>query len=71
MSGAQDKPRRAFPESPRRLVAPWWAQRAVTLATVLEASETTAVIDGERVHVGHLAELAQRALEMADRLASE
>ena len=75
MSGAQDVSRRAFPKALRRLVAPWWEQRAVKLGEALEraleSGETTVGIDGKPVHVEHLAELAERALEMADRLASE
>ena len=71
MSGAQDMSRRAFPEALRRHVAPWWSARAVKLAEALEAAleagDTTAVIDGKRVHVERLAEMAEEALEMADR----
>ena len=63
--------RRALPEALRRLVAPWWAQRAVKLAEALEAAleagDTTVVIDGKRVRVERLAEMAEEALEMADR----
>ncbi len=73
MSGAQDMSRRAFPEALRRLVAPWWEQRAVKLGEALERAlefgDTTAVIDGKRVHVERLAEMAEEALEMADRFA--
>jgi hypothetical protein len=71
MSGAQDMSRRAFPEALRRLVAPWWEQRAVKLGEAmkraLESGGTTVVIDGKRVHVERLAEMAEEALEMADR----
>jgi hypothetical protein len=71
MSGAQDMSCRAFPEALRRLVAPWWEQRAVKLAEALEAAleagDTMVVIDGKRFHVERLAEMAEEALEMADR----
>jgi len=73
MSGAQDMPRRAFPEALRRLVSPWWERRAVRLGEALEAAllagDTTVVIDGKRICVERVAEMAERALEMADRFA--
>ena len=69
MSGARDMPRPRLPDAPWRLDAPRLDGRAAALAAALGAGGATVVFKDRCMRVEHIAEPAEQALEMADRLA--
>lgn len=69
MSGARDMPRPRLPEALRRFDAPRFDGRAAALAAALGAGGATVVFKNRSMRVEHLAEPAEQALEMTDRLA--
>jgi len=72
---AKRDPQKPLPASLRRLVLPWWTQRATELATALEAAvvagESHVQVDHRKLPVGTVADMAAEALAIIERLEAE